>query len=76
MVIGADGASSLVRPVVTAAKPAYTGVSFVEIGIGDVQGRFPEVAALVGRGSLFALADNKGLMARRMAEKMRSYAAK
>ena len=63
VVIGADGASSLVRPLVTDAKPAYTGVSFVESGIDDVQNRFPDVAALVGRGSLFALADNKGLMA-------------
>ena len=63
VVIGADGAGSLVRPVVTAAKPSYTGVSFVEIRIDDVQRRFPDVAALVGRGSLFALADNKGLMA-------------
>ena len=63
VVIGADGASSQVRPLLTDAKPAYTGVSFVEIGIDDAQNRFPDVAALVGRGSLFALADNKGLIA-------------
>lgn len=63
VVIGADGANSQIRPLVTSAKPAYTGVSFVEIGIDDVKDCFPDVAALVGRGSLFALADNKGLMA-------------
>jgi len=76
VLIGADGAGSLVRPLVTDAKPAYTGVSFVEIGIDDVQRRFPDVATLVGRGSLFALADNKGLMAQLNGDgRIRVYAA-
>jgi len=63
VVIGADGANSQVRALVTDAVPAYSGVSFIELGIADVQNRFPDVAALVGRGSLFALGDDKGLIA-------------
>jgi 2-polyprenyl-6-methoxyphenol hydroxylase-like FAD-dependent oxidoreductase len=63
MVIGADGANSLIRGLVTDARPAYTGVSFVEIGIKNARERFPAVAKLVGRGSLFALSDYKGLIA-------------
>jgi 2-polyprenyl-6-methoxyphenol hydroxylase-like FAD-dependent oxidoreductase len=65
MLVGADGAWSRVRPLVSDAKPAYTGVSFIETGISDVATRHPEVSAIVGRGSFFALEDDKGLMAQK-----------
>lgn len=37
----------------------------VEVQFTDVDTRHPEISKLVGRGSLFALSDNKGLLAQR-----------
>ncbi|WP_437312459.1 FAD-dependent oxidoreductase [Sorangium sp. So ce385] len=65
LVVGADGAWSRVRPLVSPATPGYTGVTFIEIRLDDVDRRHPDVARLVGRGSMFALSDNKGLIAQR-----------
>ncbi|GAA2331564.1 FAD-dependent oxidoreductase [Streptomyces violaceusniger] len=65
VVVGADGAWSRVRPLLSDADPVYTGVSFVDGLLNDVDTRHPAVAELVGRGSMFALADEKGLFAQR-----------
>ncbi|MGX1851730.1 FAD-dependent oxidoreductase [Streptomyces sp. NPDC055299] len=65
LLIGADGAWSKVRPLVSAALPAYTGVTFVEVGLDDVDTRHPTLAALTGHGTTMALHDNKGLIAQR-----------
>ena len=65
VVIGADGARSRVRPLVTDAQPSYTGVSSIEIRVPDVDQSHPRLSRTVGRGSLFALADNKGIIAQR-----------
>ncbi|WP_275560249.1 FAD-dependent monooxygenase [Streptomyces sp. 5-6(2022)] len=65
VVVGADGAWSRVRPLLSGADPVYTGVSFVDGLLNDVDTRHPAVAELVGRGSMFALADEKGLFAQR-----------
>jgi 2-polyprenyl-6-methoxyphenol hydroxylase-like FAD-dependent oxidoreductase len=40
-------------------------VTFIEFGLDDVDQQHPILARLVGRGSMFALADNKGLIAQR-----------
>lgn len=63
--VGADGAWSRVRPLVTEAQPAYLGLSFVEIRITDADRRHPAQAAVVGKGSLFALGDERGFLAHR-----------
>ncbi|WP_413802070.1 FAD-dependent oxidoreductase [Streptomyces iranensis] len=65
VLVGADGAWSRVRPLLSDADPVYTGVSFVDGLLTDVDTRHPAVAELVGRGSMFALADEKGLFAQR-----------
>jgi 2-polyprenyl-6-methoxyphenol hydroxylase-like FAD-dependent oxidoreductase len=76
LVVGADGAWSRIRPLLTDAKPSYTGVSFIEVGIPDADRTQPDVAGLVGRGSLFALQDNKGLLAQRNGDgRIRTYVA-
>ncbi len=62
LVVGADGAASRVRPLVSDVRPAYTGVTMVELGLHDAAGRLPAVAALVGHGMMFALGDNRGLL--------------
>lgn len=67
-VVGADGAWSRVRPLLSDAKPIYSGVSFVEFGMDDADAQHPEIASLVGRGLMFALGDGKALIAHRDAD--------
>jgi|HubBroStandDraft_6_1064221.scaffolds.fasta_scaffold44735_6 2-polyprenyl-6-methoxyphenol hydroxylase-like FAD-dependent oxidoreductase len=65
LVVGADGAWSRVRPLVSDARPIYSGVAFVVLGIDDVDARHPELARLVGRGLMFALGDSKAISGHR-----------
>ncbi|MFG2205703.1 FAD-dependent oxidoreductase [Streptomyces sp. NPDC048638] len=76
LLVGADGAWSKVRPLVSAAVPAYTGVSVVESDLLDALTRHPEAAAVVGGGMLFALSDAKGFLAHRESDgSLRIYTA-
>ena len=65
LVVGADGAWSRVRPLVSSYSPQYTGVTFVEFGIDDVDVSHVAVAGLVGRGKLGAQGDAKAIIAQR-----------
>ncbi|MFD5248065.1 FAD-dependent oxidoreductase [Amycolatopsis sp. NPDC058340] len=62
LLIGADGAWSKVRPLVSRALPAYEGISFVEVHLHDAANRHPASAALTGDGMFFALGGSKGLL--------------
>ncbi|HWU87798.1 MAG TPA: NAD(P)/FAD-dependent oxidoreductase [Kofleriaceae bacterium] len=74
--IGADGAWSKVRPLLTPEVPVYTGISFAEARIVDVSSRHPDLAELVGSGMLFALDDGRGFLAHREPDdEICSYAA-
>ncbi|GAA1861117.1 NAD(P)/FAD-dependent oxidoreductase [Pseudonocardia ailaonensis] len=61
VLVGADGAWSRVRPLLSDAIPAYAGISYVELHLPDAPATVPASAALVGTGSLFALSDNKNI---------------
>ncbi|WP_371648985.1 MULTISPECIES: FAD-dependent oxidoreductase [unclassified Streptomyces] len=65
VVIGADGAWSQVRPLLSDATPLYTGVTFVETGLNDADTRHPRLAALTGNGTMMALHDNQAFVAQR-----------
>ncbi|AHH97800.1 FAD-dependent oxidoreductase [Kutzneria albida] len=65
LVVGADGAWSKVRPLLSEAKPVYSGLSFVESHLSDVDARHPGAAELVGQGTMFALGTGKGIIAQR-----------
>ncbi|MDB5034893.1 MAG: monooxygenase [Chlorobi bacterium] len=64
-IIGADGARSRVRPLLSDVAPEYSGLSFVEMRILDADVRHPDLAGLVGQGLMFALSDEKGFIAHR-----------
>ncbi|MFE9391571.1 FAD-dependent oxidoreductase [Streptomyces sp. NPDC006784] len=65
LLVGADGAWSRVRRLLSPARPAYTGISFVELDLLDADLRHPAAAALVGGGMFFAPEDGRGFLAHR-----------
>ena len=65
LVVGADGTWSKVRALVSDARPEYSGVSVVELGIEDADRMHPEVAEIVGHGMMFALGECKALIGHR-----------
>ena len=65
LLVGADGAWSRVRPLLSGARPEYAGALFVETYLFDSDERHPASAAAVGGGSMFALAPGKGITAHR-----------
>lgn len=67
LLIGADGAWSKVRQLLSTVMPSYTGTVFVETYLHAADGRHPAAAAAVGAGALFALAPGKGVLAHREA---------
>jgi 2-polyprenyl-6-methoxyphenol hydroxylase-like FAD-dependent oxidoreductase len=67
LLIGADGAWSKVRPLLSPAQPVYSGILFVESRISDIDTAHPALAALVGNGSFSAYGAGQGLIAQRNA---------
>ncbi|MGV9268225.1 FAD-dependent oxidoreductase [Kitasatospora sp. NPDC003701] len=67
LLVGADGAWSRVRPLLSAAEPQYVGTCYVETYLHDVDERHPAAAATVGAGSMSALAPGQGISAHREA---------
>ena len=65
LVVGADGTWSVVRPLLTPNRPVYTGISFIDATILDIDNRFPSLSAAVGPGSIISLGHNKGKLIQR-----------
>ncbi|MFJ3197067.1 FAD-dependent oxidoreductase [Streptomyces griseoviridis] len=65
LLVGADGAWSRIRPLLSDATPAYIGRSMIETYLLDADTRHPHSARTVGDGSFAALAPGKGISAHR-----------
>jgi 2-polyprenyl-6-methoxyphenol hydroxylase-like FAD-dependent oxidoreductase len=64
ILIGADGAWSKVRPLVSKASPVYSGISF-ELRYLNADQKHLKAAALVGKGMMLALSDQRGIIGHR-----------
>jgi 2-polyprenyl-6-methoxyphenol hydroxylase-like FAD-dependent oxidoreductase len=67
LLVGADGAWSKIRPLLSDAQPEYVGTSFIETYLYDADERHPAAAEAVGGGTMFALSPGKGIVAHREA---------
>ncbi|MFC9294569.1 FAD-dependent oxidoreductase [Streptomyces sp. NPDC057011] len=65
LLVGADGAWSRVRPLLSSATPEYAGTSFVETYLFDADTRHPAAAKAVGGGMLIAPAPGREIFAHR-----------
>ncbi|MEV7502317.1 NAD(P)/FAD-dependent oxidoreductase [Streptomyces sp. NPDC093018] len=76
MVIGADGAWSKVRPLLTHAEPLYSGTCFIEIALAAGAQDCRASVAAIGSGTLMAVAPGRGIIAHRCADgQVRGYVA-
>lgn len=68
IVVGADGAWSRVRRSISGAEPVYAGTCFIEIGSAGGQVLSSQVAEIIGRGTLMAVAPGQGILAHHNAD--------
>ncbi|MBB5782246.1 hypothetical protein [Nonomuraea jabiensis] len=67
LLVGADGAWSKVRPLLSDAEPEYVGTTFIDTYLYDADERHTATAEAVGVGAMYALSPGKGIIAHREA---------
>ena len=76
LVIGADGAWSRIRPLLSPVCPSYAGAQYLTATIRHISTKHPQLLPLVGSGSMCALGGRNGIMTQRgPQDSLRLYAA-
>lgn len=65
VLVGAEGTWSKVRSLVSAEKPVYAGMSYVDTLLHNVDDSHVAAAAAVGNGAMYALEPGTGFLAHR-----------
>lgn len=65
LLVGADGAWSKIRPLLTTEKPFYSGITAIELWALNVDKTNPWLSKYVGEGSLFMFDEGRALMCQR-----------
>ena len=68
LIVGADGAWSKVRPLLSEVQPFYSGLGGIHAVINDAEKQHPDLYKLVNRGSVFCYSDGKNLNAQQMGD--------
>ncbi|KAI5197964.1 hypothetical protein AUEXF2481DRAFT_70426 [Aureobasidium subglaciale EXF-2481] len=68
LIVGADGAYSRIRPLLSDVKPFFSGVGCIRLNIDNAENAVPEIHTGVNHGSFFAYSDHKGLIAQQMGD--------
>ncbi|OCL12580.1 FAD/NAD(P)-binding domain-containing protein [Glonium stellatum] len=75
LVVGADGAWSKVRQLLTDEKPYYSGISAVEMWALDVNEKNKWLSQYVGQGNCFSFGEGRAIQAQRIGNgSIRTYA--
>ncbi|KAL7941473.1 salicylate hydroxylase [Trichoderma barbatum] len=64
-VVGADGAWSRIRNLVTSVQPYYGGIQYLTLDILSASTRYAVLSTLVGSGSCFILGGKRGVITHR-----------
>ena len=68
LVIGADGAWSKVRPLLTPVQPLFSGTGGHNLVIPNAKENFPDLVRLINHGSVFAFSDGRTIMGQQMGD--------
>ena len=68
LIVGADGAWSKVRSLLSDQPPAYSGICGTEFKISDAETRYPDLHTLANRGSLFSWGDGHSIFAQQIGD--------
>lgn len=65
LVVGADGAWSKIRAMLTDVKPQYAGTQNITLNLGQVGTSYPHLAKLIGTGTFTSLGNRHGVFSQR-----------